>query len=229
LPKMDARQCLQAKCTNSPHRSGIISSSLNARRNTLSTAAAASSLRQQQQQLTLQLADVLQQPHIQEADKVASAVQLVNQGVAALLASPDWLQLHQAFQLAARQRNTAARQAFEPATTSSSSSMMTGRPGGSSPWGFALRQPKQQAVQQPQQQSSSSSRTMAAPAPQRQQQQWDWAVVQQFMVLGQGSLGKLYASSSSAGSPAVVSECSNAGRRLPALSVRISCITRAAV
>jgi hypothetical protein len=161
--------------------------------------AAAASLRQQQQQLTLQLAEVLQQQDVQQADRVDSAAQLVHQGVAALLASPDWLQLQQTFQLAAEQRNVAAAATRQAVNAASSSSISTSRPPGSSPWGFALRQPKQQLAPQPVQQSTSSVSPMAPGASlqqQQQQAQWDWAGVQQFMVLGQGSIGKLYASSS---------------------------------
>jgi hypothetical protein len=170
------------------------------------TIAAAASLRPQQQQLTLQLANVLQQQDVQQADRVDSAAQLVNKGVAALLASPDWLQLQHTFQLAARQRNSAAaaaRQVVNAAAASgtSNSSIDTSRPAGSSPWGFALRQPKPQPAGQPVQPSTSSVGPMAPSASlqqqqQQQQAQWDWAGVQQFMVLGQGSIGRLYASSS---------------------------------
>jgi hypothetical protein len=178
------------------------------------TIAAAASLRQQQQQLTLQLADVLQQKDVQQADRVELAAQLVHQGVAALLPSPEWLQLQQTFQVAARQRNATAapRQtaiaAAAPSTSSSSSSSNQGRPPGSSPWGFALRQPKQQSAPQPVQQSTSSIGHMAPTASihqqqQQQQVQWHWAEVQQFMMLGQGSIGKLYASSAGNPSPTV--------------------------
>jgi hypothetical protein len=169
--------------------------------NNTRTIAAAASLLQQQQQLTLQLADVLQQQDVLQADRVESAAQLVHQGVAALLVSPDWLQLQQAFQLAARQRNAAAAATrltvnAAAAGSTSSSSISTNRPARGSPWGFALRQPKQQPVQP----STNSVMPMALSASiqqqqQQQQVQWDWASVQQFMVLGQGSIGRLCASS----------------------------------
>ncbi|KAF6264424.1 hypothetical protein COO60DRAFT_123867 [Scenedesmus sp. NREL 46B-D3] len=86
-------------------------------------AAAAASLRQQQHQLTLQLAAVLQPSQTQHPDTLVCAVRLVHQGVAALLASPDWLQLQQAFQLAARQRNAAAAAAASRAFDAASASI----------------------------------------------------------------------------------------------------------
>jgi hypothetical protein len=144
---------------------------------------------------------------MEQAERVAAAAQLVHQGVAALLASPDWLQLQQTFQLAARQHNATARQPqyagfASSSINSGSSSISTSRPGGSSPWGFALRQPKQQLTQQQPEQPSntSTSRPTAAPAlsqqQQQQQTQWNWADVQQLMMLGQGSLSKLCAAGS---------------------------------
>lgn len=183
-----------------------------------SSPACRASLRQQQQHLTRQLAEVLQRAQATETSQIQAAIKLVHQGVAVLVASPDWHQLQQTCRDAARQQLAAARaaaatpgmpgQPIAQSTTNQSHSVSTaGRPTtGSSPWGFALRQPSKHTLPaRPQSAAAGVTASADRLLPGSQQQEWDWAAVQQLVVLGTGSIGKLRANSPGASSLAAVS------------------------
>lgn len=100
-----------------------------------------------------------------------------------LLASKDWQQLQSVFAAAASQPAPNVPDPLQQAPLPTQRSA-----GGSSPWGFALRQPNRT-----QPAASSSIPQLQQQAQQRQQRvrQWEWSSVQSFTVLGLGSIHAL--------------------------------------